>query len=281
MINFMKGLFYKPLFFIILFLLTGLLIVFDGLTQQATQLIFEHISTIQNKLNNGVRATLSLPEELINALKLVASKSILIYLTFALVTFLFFSLRMKDYLAKRASISLTLLLITGMIGFIWQPHEAPVISYEVTKKRSDIPLTTGDELKTLIRFKTFQEDFKTYLDKALKGEVRVFIQPYFIGNFIHTFSIGDHVFPPTQGSSKLYISSKVLNVFLKTKEVTLHSKALGKETFNLRVRDLNKQSRTRQDTLALNSNTLDLKGDAMLLLFGFETNDGKPLIAFY
>jgi len=169
----------------------------------------------------------------------------------------------------------------GMIGFIWQPYNEPVASYEVTKKRFDITLTPGDTLQTLIHFTAFQEKFKTYLDKALKGELRVFVQPYFIGNFSHQVSIGTHIVPPSEGHSKFYIPSDVLKFFINSRALKIQSKALGQDAFLLRVRDLNKSSLTRQDTLALNGKPLDLKKDSMLLLFGFETNEGKPLIAFY
>tara|TARA_R110002095_G_scaffold84688_2_gene73637 strand:- start:1421 stop:1591 length:171 start_codon:yes stop_codon:yes gene_type:complete len=56
---------------------------------------------------------------------------------------------------------------------------------------------------------------------------------------------------------------------------------LGERPFALRVRDLNKPSLARQDHLTLNDKRLDLKGGALLLLFGFEALDRTPIIAFY
>ena len=169
----------------------------------------------------------------------------------------------------------------GMIGFMWQPYKMPIVSYEATKKRPDIMLVPGDELDTTIHFIAFQKNFKAHLNKALKGELRVFIQPYFIGNFSHQVSIGDHLFPPSEGYLKLYISPKTLKTFIESKLLKIHSKVTGNASFALRVRDLNKHALSRQDTLSLNGRPIDLENDSMLLLFGFETNDGKPLIAFY
>ncbi|HBN22035.1 MAG TPA: hypothetical protein DD412_02205 [Holosporales bacterium] len=273
MTNYMKSALLTVLFFLTLYL-----VLFTPQFKNAAFIFYDQLPLIKEQ---GVRSVLSTSPAVQGAVQEFASKAILLYLTFALVAFLLFSIKIKDPLAKWVSRTLTALLIMGMVGFIYQPYKSPVISYETTKKRPDISLTPGDELKTLIHFNAFQKDFKVYLDKALRGEIRAFIQPYFIGNFHHQFFIGDYRLPPTEMSLKLSITPETLNAFMQSKEITIQSKMTGNTPFVLRVRDLNKQSRSRQDTLSLNGNALDLKKDSMLLLFGFETNDGKPLIAFY
>lgn len=269
---------YNVLFLILLFLLASLPIIFEPRFLNAIPTFYDYIPLMKEY---GVRSLLSTSPIVQDAVQEFASKAILLYLTFAVVAFLLFSIKIKNNLAKWISTTLTALLIMGMIGFMWQPYKMPIVSYEATKKRPDIMLAPGDVLDTTIHFNIFQKNFKTHLDKAFKGELRVFIQPYFIGNFSHQVSISDHIFPSSEGYLKLYISPKTLKTFIESKSLKIHSKVTENASFALRVRDLNKRALSRQDTLSLNGRPIDLKNDSMLLLFGFETNDGKPLIAFY
>ena len=168
----------KSILLIILFLLTSLVVLFTPQFKSAALIFYEHLPLIKEQ---GVRCILSTSLAVQGAVQEFASKAILLYLTFALVAFLLFSLRVKDALAKGISRALTTVLIVGMIGFLYQPYEVPFSSYEVTKIRLDITLTPGDELKTTIRFNAFQDDFKIHLDKeSYKAQSRATIPFHYV-----------------------------------------------------------------------------------------------------
>lgn len=254
---------------IILFFITALLLLatpINELFHLSQKLKLEHFYDL---FNNSAQIR--------NHIKEFVTESLLIGLLslVLLSTLMMYWFNRKTRWAKNTVLFILCFLLLGGLG----PYYCQFGKYPLYEIAANLNNSEKGSVVAIVQFKDFPEDFKQYLEQALKGEIKCSMSTHFVFNGEGT---------PIKVNNKINIKDRdpiplptdILQSIL-TKQQLKFELAL-QESQSLIYRDLNKILKNqRQDQILINKKLVSIpKAQGLLIYFKFHDKKGKPIAVF-